>query len=55
MYKKITIAKRGKPLAQPMALVYTKDEDAMFGSLKHKASINGDIISPIDVEWEANQ
>ena len=52
--KKFVITKKGKPMEELVALVDTKG-DLMFGSLKHKASINGDIISPIDVEWEANR
>lgn len=49
----ILITKRGKPVAK---LVPAKDEakDSIFGSMKGKATITGDIISPaFDLdEWE---
>ena len=53
--KKIIITKRGKPLAQLSALENIKDNELMFGSLKDKASIEGDIISSLDEEWEVEK
>jgi prevent-host-death family protein len=47
----IVITKRGKPVAE---LVPHKASSANFlGIFKGKMEIVGDIISPIDVEWEA--
>ena len=46
----LVITKHGKPVAQlvPMA----RDEE-LFGSMRGSGAILGDIISPIDVEWDA--
>ncbi len=50
--KPIVITKRGKPVAK---LVPADDRPASFiGSMKGTMEITGDIISPIDVEWEAD-
>jgi prevent-host-death family protein len=47
----IVITKRGKPVAE---LVPHKRQGRNFlGIFKGKMEIVGDIISPIDVEWEA--
>lgn len=47
----VVITKRGKPLVD-LVPHREKRKDA-FGVLKGKIKIKGDIISPIDVEWEA--
>ena len=47
----IVITKRGKPVAQ-LAPVKRKPK-TLYGALKGRVKIKGDIISPIDVEWEA--
>jgi prevent-host-death family protein len=47
----IVITKRGKPVAE---LVPHKPQGRnLLGIFKGKMEIVGDIISPIDVEWEA--
>lgn len=47
----LVITKRGKPVAQ---LLPMPDEAQPFvGSVKGSVLWMGDIISPIDVEWEA--
>jgi len=46
----LTVTKRGKPVARVVPLTVT-DPRSLRGSLK----INGDIVAPIDVEWEANR
>jgi prevent-host-death family protein len=48
----VVITKRGKPVAE---LVPHKPpaRRELFGLLKGRMEIVGDIISPIDVEWEA--
>ena len=48
-----TITKNGKPVAQLGPC--KKKPKIGFGSLKGQVRITGDIISPIDVEWEANK
>ena len=43
----IVVTKRGKPVAQLIAVEPPK-------SLRGSVLYEGDLISPIDVEWEAN-
>lgn len=48
----LIITKRGKPVAK---LVPVEGEaTSFFGCMKGSVKITGDIISPLDVEWEAN-
>jgi prevent-host-death family protein len=48
----LIITKHGKPVAK---LVPVDGESVdFFGCMKGSIQIVGDIISPIDVEWEAN-
>ena len=46
----LVITKRGRPVAQ---LVPMPPQKSLFGALKGSGGIVGDIVSPIDVEWEA--
>jgi prevent-host-death family protein len=48
--KPIIITKRGKPVAQ---IVPMPPDVELFGAMKGSGEILGDIISPLDVEWEA--
>ncbi|MGQ0663937.1 MAG: type II toxin-antitoxin system Phd/YefM family antitoxin [Pseudomonadota bacterium] len=47
----IVITKRGKPVAQ-LAPIAVKPK-TLRGFLKGRIETHGDIISPIDVEWDA--
>jgi prevent-host-death family protein len=47
----LVVTKRGKPLVRVIP-DQPKAKNA-FGILKGQMKITGDIISPIDVEWEA--
>ncbi|MGC2638925.1 MAG: type II toxin-antitoxin system prevent-host-death family antitoxin [Acidobacteriaceae bacterium] len=47
----ILITKRGKPVAQLVPLAESKPE-SLFGALKGKLKIVGDILSPIVEPWE---
>ena len=47
----IVITKNGKPVAKLTA--YRERPKSLFGIDKKRLKITGDIISPIDVEWEA--
>ena len=49
--ERVVVTKRGKPLVDVVPH-QAKKKDA-FGILKGRIKIKGDIISPIDVEWEA--
>ncbi len=47
----LVITKKGKPVAELVPHKPAKRD--LFGILKGRVEIVGDIISPIDVEWEA--
>ena len=47
----LVITKHGKPVAQVTPVPAEKKE--LFGSMKGSVVWMGDIISPLDVEWEA--
>ena len=47
----IIITKNGKPVAE--LVPYRPREQSARGILKNELFITGDIISPIDIEWEA--
>jgi prevent-host-death family protein len=46
----LVITKHGKPVAQ---LVPAPEEGDFIGSMRGSVLWEGDIISPLDVEWEA--
>jgi prevent-host-death family protein len=48
--KTLIITKHGKPVAQVVPLPL---KESLFGSMKGTVLWMGDIISPIDVEWDA--
>jgi len=45
------ITKRGKPVAELVPI--RAEERDIVGSMKGSVTILGDIISPLDVEWDA--
>ena len=47
----LAITKNGKPVAE--LAPHRRRKRNMFGILKGRLFITGDIISPIDVEWNA--
>jgi prevent-host-death family protein len=49
----LVVTKRGKPLVRltPAA----RQQAPVFGALKGTVAIHGDIVAPIDVEWEAGR
>ena len=49
--EEIIITKNGKPVAKLTA--FRERPKTLFGIDKDRLIIRGDIISPIDVEWEA--
>lgn len=50
--KQVTILKRGKPVAK---LVPVQERSSTFiGSMKGTMDIVGDIVSPLDVRWDAD-
>jgi prevent-host-death family protein len=48
--KTLIITKHGKPVAQVVPLPL---KESLFGSMKGTVLWMGDIIPPIDVEWDA--
>lgn len=53
-HEEIVITKRGKPIAK-LVPVEAKPWPPLFGSMAGSGEILGDIISPIDVKWEADE
>lgn len=49
----IIITKHGKPVARLVPIEETPVD--FFGCLKNTVSIKGDIINPIEAQWEANE
>lgn len=47
------ITKRGKPIATVIPI--EDKEVSIFGAMKGTVTIHGDIISPIDVTWNADE
>ena len=50
--KQVTILKRGKPVARLVPI--EERSDSFIGSMKGTMEILGDIVAPMDVEWEAD-
>jgi len=50
--KEILITKRGKPVAKVVPI--DKNPPSFIGSMLGTMEITGDIVSPIDVKWEAD-
>jgi len=51
--EEIIITKNGKPVSKLAPI--SKKPASLFGAHKGQIEITGDIISPLDVEWEAMQ
>jgi len=51
--KEFVITKRGKPVAKLVPV--DPGRPSFIGSMKGTLEITGDIISPIDVQWEADE
>ncbi len=49
----IVIAKHGRPVSKLSP--YIKKPTTLFGALKGTVRIEGDVIAPIEVEWDAQQ
>ena len=50
-HEPVVVTKRGKPVAQVVPIV--KRPKRLWGAMKGEIEICGDIISALDVEWEA--
>jgi antitoxin (DNA-binding transcriptional repressor) of toxin-antitoxin stability system len=51
--KQITITRKGKAIAQIVPLRENIKKPSIFGMMKNIASINSDLLDPIDVKWNA--
>lgn len=51
-HREIVITKRGKPIAK--LVPYEEKLQSVYGCMKGTVKILGDIISPIDVKWDAD-
>lgn len=53
--EEVIVTKRGKPVARlvPLAKRKNKRDSWPFPDLSHMYEFIGDVITPIDVEWEA--
>ena len=51
--QEIIITKNGRPVSK--LAPYRKPPDTFFGADKGKIKILGDIVSPLDIEWEADK
>jgi prevent-host-death family protein len=49
--KEIIITKNGKPVSK--LIPFRKKPKTLFGAHKNEITIKGDIVSPLDIEWEA--
>jgi prevent-host-death family protein len=47
------ITKHGKPVARLVPV--DTDLKSLFGCMKNTVSIQGDIVAPIDMEWDADK
>lgn len=50
-HETVVITKRGKPVAK--LVPYEEESPELFGRMKGSVTIHGDILEPIDDEWEA--
>lgn len=48
----VVVTKRGKPVAR--LVPFDEEPPPLFGRLRGTGTIKGDIISPLEDEWEAN-
>ena len=49
----VILTKRGKPVAKICPI--SAPRPSLFGFMKGRVEILGDIVSPIDVEWDAEK
>ena len=51
--KAVVITKRGKPIVK--LVPYDEEVPQVYGFLKGSVKIHGDIVAPLDVDWEAHE
>ena len=50
----LSITKRGKPLVIVFPSTDKKNTQFAFGKMRGTATITGDLLAPIDIDWEKN-
>lgn len=51
--QKLVITKRGTPIAEVTSLQPNAPKKSLIGMLQSKAKINGDLLAPLNEQWEA--
>ena len=51
-HKEIVITKRGKPIAK--LVPYAEEPQTLYGCMKGSVTSHGNIIDPIEDEWQAH-
>jgi prevent-host-death family protein len=51
--QEVIITKHGKPLAK--LVPYQQKHRTLFGAMRGKMIIDGDIVEPLDISWEIDQ
>jgi prevent-host-death family protein len=49
----LVITKRGTPIAKLVSLQPHSPKQSLLGILQSKAKISGDLLAPLDEQWEA--
>ena len=49
----VVVTKRGKPVAQVVPII--RRPKHLWGAMRGEIEIRGDIVSPLDVKWEATK
>jgi prevent-host-death family protein len=55
MDNNLIVTKRGKPIATIIPIKEKLPKKLLFGAMKNIAKINGDILNPIEIEWDAQK
>ena len=53
-HEEIVITKRGKPIAK-LVPISAGPQKSIFGYMKGKGTILGDIVSPLGIKWKASE
>ncbi len=53
-HEPVVITRRGKPVAK-MVPVEQEEAPLLFGYMVGTATVHGDIVAPLEVEWEAGR
>ncbi|HYD67048.1 type II toxin-antitoxin system prevent-host-death family antitoxin [Azospirillum sp.] len=49
----VIVTKDGKPVSQFSAITEKPNPKSLFGFMKGRMTVHGDLDEPIDVEWDA--